>query len=75
MSRTNRNLLCACRPQMVRDNILNLNGPWQWDIGPDDKDDAVPPFNATLSGTILARSWLPGLLIFCNGLCCNSCGS
>ena len=59
---------------MVRDNILNLNGPWQWDLGPGDREDPVPPFNTTLSGTILARSRLPRLLIFCIGLCCGYSG-
>ena len=49
---------------MVRENILNLNGPWQWDLGSGDKDNLVPPFNTTLSGTILARSRLPRLIVF-----------
>ena len=47
---------------MVRENILNLNGPWQWDVGPGDGEAMEPPFNTTLSGTILARCQLPHLL-------------
>ncbi|KAK9836097.1 hypothetical protein WJX81_000830 [Elliptochloris bilobata] len=41
------------RPQMVRDDILYLNGPWQWQAAPGDEEHPSPPFNATLSGTIL----------------------
>ena len=50
---------------MVRENILNLNGPWQWDVGPGDGDPVQPPFNTTLPGTILARCQLPHLLATC----------
>lgn len=51
------------RPQLVREDWLNLNGPWEWEaIGP----DAVPPLGRTLTGTILVpypvQSALSGIM-------------
>ena len=41
------------RPHLVRKEILYLNGVWQWEAASRDQDLPSPPFNTTLSGTIL----------------------